>query len=132
MTDDEFFMRFSDGTLPPALFNHQGHVRLGWICLQRYRPPVAIRAACDGIARYAAQLGAADKFHRTVTEALMRMLAECGAADRSQDWNAFIERSAPVLADARAQLARHYSPALLASDAARRKFVQPDRLPLPC
>lgn len=83
-------------------------------------------------ARYAARLGAADKFHRTVSEAMMRMLVECGAADRSQDWNAFIQRSAPVLADARAHLARHYSAALLASEAARRTLVQPDLLPLPC
>ena len=132
MTDDEFFQRLCDCTLPAALFNHQGHVRLGWICLQRYPAGAAIQTACDAIARYAAHLGAADKFHRTVTEALMRMLLGCGAADRSQDWEAFAQRSAPVLADARAQLARHYSPAVLASDAARRVFVEPDRLPLPC
>lgn len=132
MTDDEFFDRFFDRSLAPALFDHQGHVRLGWICLQRYPAPLAIEAACNGIARYATHLGAADKFHRTVTEALMRMLVQCGAADRSQGWDAFVQRSAPVLADARAQLARHYSAQLLASDAARRAFVAPDLLPLPC
>jgi hypothetical protein len=132
MTDDEFFSSFSDCSLPPAHFNHLGHVRLGWICLQRHAPDQAIALACDGIARYAAHLGAADKFHRTLTEALMRMLLAEGAADRGVPWSAFEQRAVALLADARALLARHYSPALLARASARRQFAAPDLLPLPC
>jgi hypothetical protein len=132
MTDDEFLNRFSDCSLPPAQFQHLGHVRLGWICLQRYPVDEAVRTACDGIARYAAHLGAADKFHRTITEALMRMLAAHGAADRNLDWAAFSQRGGELLADAKGQLARHYSAAVLAGGEARRRFVEPDLMPLPC
>lgn len=132
MSDDEFLTRLTDCSLPPAHFGHLGHVRLGFICLQRCGPDEATDAACAIIARYAAHLGAAGKFHRTVSEALMRMLLAAGAREPGLDWPAFAERAAPLLADAKGQLARHYSPALLASEAARLRFADPDLLPLPC
>ena len=131
MTDDEFLDRLDDGSLPPSDFGHQGHMRLGWILLQRLPADEAIARACAGIAAYAGRLGAAAKFHRTVTEALMRMLLAAGAADRTLDWPAFAHRAADLAADARARLALHYSPQLLASEAARLGFIAPDLAPLP-
>jgi hypothetical protein len=132
MTDQEFARQLEDCTLPPAAFNHAGHVRLAWIYLQEMDFDDAIAAACDTIQRYAAHLGAAGKFHYTVTAALMAILHAGGAADRSLGWDAFRQRNTDVLRDARAALGKHYSGELLASDAARLCFVAPDRLPLPC
>ena len=131
MTDDEFFTGLVDCTLAPAHFNHAGHVRLAWICLQRHAPEQAIALACETISRYATHLGAAGKFHRTISEALMRMLLAQGAAQAGLGWEAFRQRSADLLADAKAQLARHYSDHLLASELARTSFVAPDLAPLP-
>ncbi len=74
MSDDEFFTQVRDCSLPPAQFNHLGHLRLAWICLQRYGLDDAVRVGCASIGAYAASLGAADKFHWTTTEALMRLL----------------------------------------------------------
>ena len=127
MNDDEFFTRLCDCSLAPAQFNHLGHLRLGWICLRRFELDEAIRVACGAIGAYAASLGAADKFHWTMTEALMRLLW----ADRALAWPAFVAANADLAADARAILARHYSAPLLASDRARAGFVGPDLAPLP-
>lgn len=132
MTDDQFLYHLAHCSLPPAQFGHLGHVRLGFLCLRRFPAGEAIGQACGMIERYAAHHGAAGKFHRTVSEALMRMLLAEGARAPGLDWPAFAERAAPLVADAKAQLARHYSPALLASDAARLRFAEPDLLPLPC
>jgi len=123
MTDDEFFARVGDCSLAPAQFNHRGHVRLAWICLQRYELEAAVGAACTMLAAYAASLGAAGKFHRTMTEALMRLQWP----RRRLAWPAFAEAGAGLAAE----LARCYSGSLLASDAARARFVAPDLAPLP-
>ena len=131
MTDQQFLQQMEAGTLAPEGFDHAGHVRLAWIYLQRGGRQEAEQRTCDTIRRYAAALGAAAKFHCTVTVALVRLMAAGGAADRDMPWPAFLVRNAALLADARAALARHYSPTLLGSDAARAAFVEPDRAPLP-
>jgi len=117
MDDQEFLSSFERCTLPKEHFNHAGHVRLAWLYLERLPFDDAVTRTCAGISTYAASLGAADKFHRTITEALMHLLRAHG-------------RDA-VLADAREMLALHYSPQLLASAASRTRFVPPDREPLP-
>ena len=131
MTDDEFLTHFTACTLAPEQFNHLGHVRLGWILLRRLPLDAAVQQACTGIRRYAAHLGAADKFHWTTTEALLRLLLAGGAADPRQDWPAFIAANHALVRDARARLALHYSPERLAEAAARMAFIAPDRAPLP-
>lgn len=115
MTDDEFFARLCDCSLAPSEFNHLGHIRLAAICLRRHAVDEAIGQACAIIRAYAASLGAAGKFHWTVTEALMRLMLPDGA----------------LAGDARALLARHYSAPLLASAQAKDHFVAPDLAPLP-
>jgi hypothetical protein len=76
----------------------------------------AVEQTCATIHAYAAYLGAAGKFHATVTAALVRLLHARGPA---------------ALADARAVLARHYSAGILDSAAARATFLPPDLEPLP-
>lgn len=131
MTDEDFLARFSDCTLPPAEFNHRGHVRIAWINLQRHPFAEAVRVTCEGIRAYATSLGASAKFHWTITEALMHLLHAGGAADKSLPFAQFLDRNAQLLADARGRIAMHYSDALLGTDAARAGFVLPDLAPLP-
>lgn len=130
-SDDAFLSAFNDCSAPPAAFNHTGHLRIAWIHLQRYPQQQAIRLTCDGIARFAAHLGVPGKYHRTLSEALMRIMAQRGAADSGLAWEQFLERNRDLVDDARHLLGRHYSDALLNSDAARISFVPPDLLPLP-
>jgi hypothetical protein len=128
-TDEDFLAAFLSAQLAAADFDHRGHLRAAWLLLQRYPAEVAIERCCSGIAALAARFGAAEKFHRTITEALVRLMAAGGAAALS--WPAFEQANAPLFSDARALLARHYSPALLASSEARQRFLPADLLPLP-
>lgn len=121
MTDEEFLTGVTAFTLPPALFNHAGHLRLAWINLRRFPLDDAVGATCEAIRAYATHLGAADKFHWTVTEALLRLLH----ADRALPFADFLAANGH---DVRARLALHYSDAALA--AGRERFVAPDRAPL--
>ena len=131
MTDDEFLTRFSNCTLDKQHFNHIGHVRLAWIHLQHHPFEEAVTRTCKGIHAYATHLGAAGKFHWTITEALMHLLRAGGAADPALAWPEFVARNASLLADARAQVALHYSDRQLDTPEARQRFVAPDLLPLP-
>jgi len=131
LTDDAFLAALTDCSLPAADFGHREHLRLAWLHLRRAPLDAAIEACCADIARFATHHGATGKFHRTVTEALLRLMAQGGAADLTLDWPGFQQRNATLLADARGLLARHYSPTLLASPEARRRFLPPDLLPLP-
>lgn len=130
LDDPAFLAAIAHCTLPAAAFDHRQHLRLGWLHLRQAPLQPAIESCCADIARFAAHHGAQGKFHRTVTEALLRLMAARGAVDPALDWPGFQRRNAAMLADARGLLARHYSPTLLASPAARLSFQPPDLLPL--
>jgi N-formylglutamate deformylase len=130
-SDDAFFAAFNDCSAPPSAFNHLGHIRIGWIHLQRYPVPEAVQRTCDGIERFANHLGAPGKYNRTLSEALMIFMAHGGAADRKKTWHDFLEENPQLVKDALGLLARHYSNERLNSDTARKTFMPPDLNPLP-
>lgn len=117
--DASFLAAIASGSLPASDFDHRQHLRLARLHLQGAPLEVAIERTCADIARFAAHHGAHAKFHRTITEALLRLMAAPGADE------------AALHDDARGLLARHYSPTLLANPEARLRFVPPDLLPLP-
>jgi hypothetical protein len=132
LPDAQFLAAFLDGTMPPEGFDHRGHLRAAWLVLRRHPLDEAVEHTCEGIRRLATRLGVPGKYHRTLSEALVRLMADGGAADPTRAWDDFLRTNRPLVDDARAVLARHYSPERLASDAARDRFVPPDRLRLPC
>lgn len=131
MTDDEFLASFRACTLPPDQFSHAGHIRLAWIHLQRSSFDDAVEATCAGIRAYATHLGAASKFHCTITVALLHLMRAGGAADRGMGWYQFVNANQDLMHDARACVAHHYSSGRLGADEARIAFVAPDLAPLP-
>ncbi|MCC6070521.1 hypothetical protein ACFSQU_11875 [Massilia sp. GCM10020059] len=131
MTDEEFLASFNACTLPPEQFSHAGHIRLAWINLQRHDFDQAVDGTCRGIRAYATHLGAATKFHTTITVALMHLLRAAGAGDRNVSWYQFVSANQELMHNARAVLGRHYSSQRLDTPEARERFVAPDLQPLP-
>jgi hypothetical protein len=131
LSDRDFLAGFEACALPPAAFDHRGHLRITWIHLQGLPLEEAVGRVCRGIERFAAHLGVPQKYNETLTAALVRLMARGGGADRSLSFPAFLAANPELVDDAKALLARHYSPALLESAEARHGFVPPDREPLP-
>lgn len=131
LSDDEFLAAFLDCSMPAAGFDHHGHVRAAWLMLRRYPLDEAVERTCTGIARLAVHLSVPDKYHRTLSEALVRLMAHGGGTEPSLSWERFVLANRPLMEDARGLLARHYSAERLATAEARERFVAPDRLPLP-
>lgn len=131
MSDEEFLAAFLDCSMPTSGFDHRGHVRAAWLLLRRYPVDEAVQRTCDGIARLAAHLGVPGKYHRTLSEAMVRLTAYGGASAPGLSWDDFVQRNRLLMEDARGLLARHYSQERLNTPDARESFVSPDRLPLP-
>jgi len=129
LTDTQFLAAFERCELTGAQFDHTGHLRIAWLWLQRCTLDEAIQKTCTGIQQLATYLGSPDKFHRTVTEALVRLMAHRGAATLS--WGDFLRANPDLTNDAKALLARHYSPQRLIDPRSRLEFLEPDREPLP-
>lgn len=126
--DHAFLTRFERCQLDPAEFNHQSHLRIAWIYLNRYDLTAANTRICQGIQRFAGHVGATEKFHHTLTEALVRIVAHRLKQGSTSDFDDFLATNSDLLIDARGVLARYYSEAVLNSEQARHHWVEPDRI----
>ena len=128
--DDEFLTAVERAEWPGERFGHREHVRLAWLYLRRHGPEEGYTRIRGTIQRYATALGAAGKYHETVTRAwsahVYRALRE---TPELEPFTAFQEAH-PGLRDGKL-LERHYRKETLESEAARREWVAPDVSPLP-
>ena len=131
ISDEDYLAAFLEHRMPITSFDHYGHVRVAWLLLQRIPFDHAVKQVCDGIAVLAMQVGAPEKYHRTITEALMRLIAHGGAMDATVSWEAFVQANPKLMHDVRGLLAEYYSNDRLMNADARVRFVQPDLQPLP-
>jgi N-formylglutamate deformylase len=98
--------------------------------LAHYDIEEANRRVCDGIRRLAARLGAPEKFHHTVSEALMRIVARRLERGGHDGFDAFLAANPDLLEDCLGVLAHYYSDERLNSPEARAGWVAPDRAPI--
>lgn len=126
LSDQEFLYQFEHHNLPGADFNHQAHIRVAMLYLGRHPFPVALQYLIRGIHSYAAALGAAEKFHFTLTVAAALLIAEAIAEGKTDG-----QQADSALQDLPQRLASYYSFALLHSSMARQQWCAPDLQPLP-
>jgi hypothetical protein len=127
MTDDEFLHAFETGALPKEEFTHAAHVRLAWVCLRRGGFEEGGARVVAGIQAFARLHGATGLYHETVTRAWLTLISAADTADAAS-FEAFLAAHPELRGRV---LDRHYDPQTLATDAARARFVPPDREPLP-
>jgi hypothetical protein len=129
-SDGEFLQAVETAVWPGTHFGHREHLRLAWLYLKRHGPVAGYARIQDTIRRYATALGAAGKYHETVTWAWSAYVHQ--ALERTPElepFSAFLEAH-PELLDG-TLLVRHYRKETLASEAARQAWVAPDVSPLP-
>jgi len=119
MTDAEFLRAFEDTTLEP--FHHRDHLRVTWLYLRQYGEAETRLRLGPSILRYAAARNGAGKYHETITQAWVSLMAQALA----EDFEAMLVAH-PHLLD-KNLLNRYYSPAVLQSPEARQRWVEPDR-----
>jgi hypothetical protein len=129
MSDDRVLLAFEACQLDPAKFHHADHIRLAWLCIQRYGARQAEAALLDGIRQFARHAGVPEKFHYTITIAWARLVA--AACCKSDSRDSFYEwiKTHPELLDKRLTN-EHYSAGRLESSQARCGWLDPDLKPL--
>ena len=129
--DKKFVDALESCTLPPESFNHRGHLRLAWVYLSEHPLEEAIARVCHSISTYANSLGATDKFHHTLTEAMTRIICARMANADADGFDEFVQVNSDLLRRAASVLGEYYSEAQLHSAQARARFVAPDMQALP-
>ena len=131
MSGQVFLDDFLADRLDPVAFDHQSHVRAAWLLLASRPFETALLDYIEAVKKLACRAGVPEKFHYTITAALMSLIASAQAETPGQSWDEFLAQDGPFFSDAFALLQQHYSRELLYSERAKTSWVKPDRLPLP-
>ena len=128
LTDDEFFDQMETGILRKKYFSHSAHLRLAWIHIEKFGPKAAEDTIATQIKNYVTRIGMGDKFNLSLTIACVRILQHYIDLSRAKSFMDLINRYPELQNDFRSVLAQYYSD-IVFSEAAKHKFIEPDRQP---
>lgn len=129
LSDDAVLQAFESCQLDPAKFHHDDHIRLAWLCIQRYGARDAEAKLLDGLRQFAQRACVPQKFMHATTVAWTRLVATAQAASpAANNFSEWIQLY-PQLLD-RKLLANYYSPGRLETEEARSGWIEPDVAPL--
>lgn len=127
-TDQELLYKLKDGTLPPADFTHEAHIRLVWILRQREQADL-FNEVSRIIKNYAKAIGEDNIYHTTLTYAAVMIILNRIKHTSLDDFLQFIKENTDLITDFRNLIAQHYKDSTLNTDVARKEIIQPDILP---
>lgn len=126
MSDDELIEAFEGLTLAPGAFHHADHVHLAFAYLRRHELFEGLERYRMGLKRFTAHVGASDKYHETVTCALVILIHErMIEGSESDDWGAFAAANPDLLDWKNGTFFTYYDRDVMHSDTARTTFVLP-------
>lgn len=130
MTDDEFVTAFLSGAIASASFHHRDHLRLAWCLVRQSGVEAASRTIADSIRAFATRHGQAEKYHETLTRFWVRLVHHAIAArPEVATFHQFLA-AFPLLLEKDLPY-RHWSRAVMQSQEARARWVEPDLRVLP-
>ena len=94
MTDEELMRAFESRTLEE--FPHASHVRVAWCHLERDPILVALARFRIALQRFATAKGKPDRYHQTITIALLLMIAD-RRGPAGESWEEFAARNPDLL-----------------------------------
>jgi hypothetical protein len=129
LRDDELVQAFEDRTLDPSAFTHRRHLQVAWFYLRRHGFAAGSAEFCKQLKKYVTRVGAAAKYHETITWAYLVLLNEEMElrAPVGESFDAMIARRPDLLDHRNGALSRRYRAADLENPDARRVFVLPMR-----
>ncbi|MDN0074231.1 hypothetical protein QU481_04915 [Crenobacter sp. SG2303] len=133
MDEQDFLQRLETRAMAASELDHTAHLYAAWVYRRNYPAREAAARCAYSLSRFAMTHGVAEKYHHTLTMALLAILYR-----RLDDepyllssWDRFLSANPDLVRNARSVVCEYYSEARLADDDARRAFVQPDLKPLP-
>ena len=129
LDDAAFEAAFKNCTLDPELFNHEAHLRLAWIYIDKYGVDTAIENICTQLKDYVKHLGAESKYNATVTIAAIRAVYHFKLKSASNNFRDLIKEFPRLKYSFKALLECHYKTDIFNSEVAKKTYLEPELLP---
>lgn len=129
LSDEEFERQFEACDLDPILFNHEAHLRLAWIHIDKYGIDIALQNIEAQLKDFVAHVGAASKYHQTLTIAAIKAVDHFKQKSQSNTFKTFIAEFPRLNTHFKELINSHYTYDIFSSEAARKEFIAPDLLP---
>lgn len=88
---------FEDGTIDHCDFGHRQHVGVAWALIKRHGLERALAIFSEGLIRITAEAGVPNKYHATVTHALMQLIAQRIEAFPAETFDEFADQNPELL-----------------------------------
>lgn len=112
-------------------FDHRAHVYVAWRYLATHDVAETKRRYCRSLRALTESHGIPDKYHATMTHALIDLFAARRYRNPDATWEQFVAGNPALFTKPGALLGAHYSATLLDAPAARQRALPPDRAPFP-
>lgn len=129
LTDLQFEQQFATCQLPPEIFNHEAHLRLAWIHIEKYGVATAISHITKQIKAYATFLGEAEIYHHTLTVAAVYLVNHFKLQSGIIDFRDFMAQNPRLQTHFKELIAQHYTTDIFNNAKAKAEFLPPDLLP---
>ncbi|NHM05683.1 hypothetical protein G4D82_00475 [Flavobacterium sp. CYK-4] len=129
LTDSQFEQQFAACALPSEVFNHEAHLRLAWIHIQKYGLETAVSNITQQIKAYATFLGEAEIYHHTLTVAAVYIVNHFKLQSGTADFTDFMAQNPRLQTHFKELIAQHYSTDIFNDAKAKAEFLPPDLLP---
>lgn len=128
LSDIEFRKQFENCTLNPLTFNHEGHLRLVWIQIDKFGFEEAQTNIQNQLQNFVNHVGAKDKYHKTLTITAIQIVNQYMKNQESETFQEFIEEFPELKNNFRGLIDRHYSFDIFNSIKAKSEYLEPDLL----
>jgi hypothetical protein len=122
--DQQFLAAFEAGQIANQDFHHRDHLRLAWIQIRRLGLERGSDSVTGAIRQFAARHGHGDRYHETMTRFWLRVVGMGMTRHPTLPFDDLLAAE-PHLLDKNLPY-RHWSRERMASDSARRQWVEPD------
>lgn len=129
LSNEQFLEQFENATMDPNMFDHEAHLRLAWLHLDRFSIDIAIKNIAFQLRNYTRKLGAEDKYNETVTVAAVKAVYHFKLKSNSEEFQEFIMEFPRLKTNFKDLLAQHYGFDLFTNEEAKSSFIAPDLLP---
>lgn len=128
LTESEFIFQFENCSLDPSTFDHEAHLRLAWIQIEKFGLEQAIINIQTQLLNFVKHVGAQEKYHQTLTIAAIEIVNQFKTKQSSETFEEFISEFPKLKSNFKQLIEHHYSFDIFNSVEAKNEYLKPDLL----
>lgn len=129
LSDSEFSIQFQNCSLDPSNFDHEAHLRLVWIQIEKHGFQQALINIQHQIQKFVKHVGAEEKYHKTLTITAIEIVNHFKKKQTSNSFKEFILEFPDLKNNFKGLIEHHYSYDIFKSVKAKKEYLEPDIMP---